>query len=153
MLCFFCFRHTRRKARLPPNPPNPKKRGWVGWEMLHWRYRLLAGFYLGFIVWGRSTPEWPKATSFLAGFGGIPIRNVFEMNMPCDVIWCILRHNFDGEMLQCVHWPRRVWWFFRYSYLCTVMITIFLWGGGGGGFFWGGGWGKLVHLKYPSIKW
>ena len=26
-------------------------------------------FYLGFIVWGRS-PEWPKATIFLGGFGG-----------------------------------------------------------------------------------
>lgn len=27
-----------------------------------------SGFYLGFIVWGRS-PEWLKATSFLGGPG------------------------------------------------------------------------------------
>ena len=27
---------------------------------------MSTGFYLGFIVWGRS-PEWPKATSFLGG--------------------------------------------------------------------------------------
>ena len=27
---------------------------------------MSAGFYLGFIVWGRS-PYWPKATSFLGG--------------------------------------------------------------------------------------
>ena len=27
-----------------------------------------SGFYLGFIVWGRS-PEWPKATYFLGGSG------------------------------------------------------------------------------------
>ena len=48
-------------------------------------------------------------------------KNFFEMNMPWDAIWCILGHNF-WEMLQCVHWPRRV--FFRYSYLYTVMITV-----------------------------
>ena len=28
-----------------------------------------AGFYLGFIVWGRN-PEWAKAVSFLGGRGG-----------------------------------------------------------------------------------
>ena len=39
-----------------------------------------AGFYLGFIVWRRST-EWPKATTFLGGSGGM--------------LWCILRPNFE----------------------------------------------------------
>jgi len=29
-----------------------------------------SGFYLGFIVWGR-TLEWPKATSYLGGSGGM----------------------------------------------------------------------------------
>ena len=38
------------------------------------------GFYLGFIVWGRG-PEWPKATSFLGGSGGMLPRKCFEMNM------------------------------------------------------------------------
>ena len=28
-----------------------------------------SGFYLGFVVWGRS-PEWPTAMSFLGGSGG-----------------------------------------------------------------------------------
>ena len=52
-----------------------------------WRFVLfllgedhLAGFCLGFIVWGRS-PEWPKATSFLWGSGGMLPRKCFEMNM------------------------------------------------------------------------
>ena len=30
--------------------------------------------------------------------------------------------------------------------------NIFFGGGGGTGHFFGGGLGKLVHLKYPSIK-
>ena len=39
------------------------------------------GYYLGFIVWGRS-PEWPKATSFLGGSGGMPPpRKFFEINL------------------------------------------------------------------------
>ena len=52
------------------------------------------GFYLGFIVWGRS-PEWPKATSFLGGSGGTLPWKFFEMNMRWDAIWCILRPNFE----------------------------------------------------------
>ena len=35
--------------------------------------------YLGIILWGRS-PEWPKATSFLGGSGGITGK-FFERNM------------------------------------------------------------------------
>ena len=37
---------------------------------------MSAGFYLGFIVWGRS-PYWPKATSFLGGsFPHLPMESV-----------------------------------------------------------------------------
>jgi len=35
------------------------------------------GFFLEFIVWGRS-PEWPKATSFLGGSGGMPSRKFLK---------------------------------------------------------------------------
>ena len=97
--------------------------------------RLIPGFYLGFIVWGRS-PEWPKTTSFPGGSGGMPPGNFFEMTAP-------LRYNlvhFETqfwEKLQCVHWPRRVWMIFRYSYLYTVMITILF--GGEAGHLGGGG--------------
>ena len=48
---------------------------------------MQAGFYLGFIVLG--SPEWPKATSFLGGSGGMHPQKFFEMNMPGDAIWCI----------------------------------------------------------------
>ena len=54
----------------------------------------LSGFYLGFIVWGRS-PEWPMASSFLGGSGGMLPRKFFEMKMRWDAIWCILRLNFE----------------------------------------------------------
>ena len=60
------------------------------------QYRsTLAGFYLGFIVWGRSS-EWPKGTIFLGGSGGKPPRKLFEMIKRWDAIWCILRHNFEN---------------------------------------------------------
>ena len=36
----------------------------------------LPGFYVGFIVYGRS-PEWAKATSFLGGSGGMLPREIF----------------------------------------------------------------------------
>ena len=92
---------------------------------------------LGFIVWGRR-PEWPKATSLKAGSGGMPPRKFFEMNMRWDAIWCILKHKFEKCYRVCTDLVASGW-FFRYSYLCTVMITIFL------GvkarhffFFWGG---------------
>ena len=47
-----------------------------------------------------------------------------------DEIWCILRHNFE----KCYSVSTNLvasWWFFRYSYLYTVMITIFFWGKAG----------------------
>ena len=42
-----------------------------------------------------ASPEWPKATSFLGGSGGMLPRKFFEINMRWDAIWCILRHNFE----------------------------------------------------------
>ena len=68
------------------------------------------GFYLGFIVWGRS-PEWPKATSFLGWSRGMPLPKIFEMNMCWDAIWCILRHNFEKYYSVC----SELQW--RFSYL------------------------------------
>ena len=98
---------------------------------------------LGFIVWGRR-PEWPKATTLKAGSGGMPPRKFFEMNMRWDAIWCILKHKFEKCYRVCTDLVASGW-FFRYSYLCTVMITIFL------GWKLGilGGGGKLLPLKYP----
>ena len=93
-------------------------------------------FYLGFIIWGRR-PEWPKATSLLEG-SAPPPRRFFEMNMRWDAIWCILRHNFEKCYSVCTNLVAS-WWFFRYSYLYTVFMTIFLGGKlgilGGGSFY------------------
>ena len=83
------------------------------------------GFYLGFIVLGRSR-KWLKVTSFLGGLG--------EMNMHWDAIWCILRHNCEKCYCVCIDLITSGW-FFRYSYLYTVMITTFL---GESWAFWGG---------------
>ena len=120
------------------------------------------GFYVGFIVWGKS-PEWPKATSFLGWSGRHTPRKCFEMNMRWDTILrnitvvfyfvfsigiTFIIHvpchivSLDREHLLHVHWPRRVWMIFRFSDLQTVMITIFFVGSGGGGgelgiFLWG----------------
>ena len=63
-----------------------------------------------------------------------------------DAIWCILRHNFE----KCYSVRTDLvasGWFFRYSYLYTVMITIFLGGSWAIFFFLGGG--KLLPHKYP----
>ena len=65
----------------------------------------IIGFYLGFIVWGRSS-EGPNATNFLGGLEACP-PEIFEMNMRWDVIWYIFTHNFE-KCYSCVHWPRRV---------------------------------------------
>ena len=99
-----------------------------------------AGFFLGFIVRGRS-PEWPKVTSFLRGSGGMPPRKFFKMNMHWDAIWCISRHNFEkcySVFTDLVASGRC----FRYSYLYTTIRIFFL---GGTGHFGG----KLLPLKYP----
>ena len=149
------------------------------------------GFYLAFIVWGRS-PKWPKATSFLGWSGGIPPGNFLKWicaEMQCGAFesqfWEMLQWYFilffqslsrcdngaiihvpchivslDREYLLNVHWPRRVWVIFRYSYLQTVMITIFFWGGGGelSIFLWGSFYPsstldrtlKTTHLASPT---
>ena len=92
----------------------------------------MPGFYLGFIVWGRST-KWPKATNFLAASGGgmspgkffkwiCPVmqssafwdtilRNVtvvfyFIFLVPCHIV------SLDREYLLHVHWPCHIWMIF-----------------------------------------
>ena len=77
------------------------------------------GLYLGFIIWGRR-PDWPKATSLLEG-------SAPPHPPPPDEIWCILRHNFEKCYSVCTNLVAS-WWFFGYSHLYTVMITIFLGG-------------------------
>ena len=72
-------------------------------------YIRKAGFYLGFIIWGRS-PEWPKATSLLEG-SAAPPPEIFwnEYALRCNMV------HFETqfwEMLQCVQWTLRVWMIF-----------------------------------------
>ena len=66
---------------------------------------MSAGFYLGFIVWGRSS-EWPKATSFLGGsFPHPPMESVrFYVEDDENDIFSILssarakQRHFGGKM-------------------------------------------------------
>ena len=56
-----------------------------------------SGFYLGFIVWGRS-PEWPKATCFLGG-SGVCLPEIFwnEYALRCNLcgaFWDTILRNF-----------------------------------------------------------
>ena len=86
------------------------------------------GFYLGFTVWGRSA-EWPKAMSFLGGSKGMPPGNFLKWicaEMQSGAFW----DNFEKCYSVCTALAASGW-FFRYSYLYTVMMTIFFWGGGG----------------------
>ena len=59
----------------------------------------MSGFYLGFVVWGRS-PEWPNATSFLAGSGGMSPRKFIEMNMQLRFSLVHFETQLFCEMLQ-----------------------------------------------------
>ena len=82
--------------------------------------------------------------SFLPmGWGGMLTRKFWEMNMHQDTICCILRHNFEKCYNVCTDLVA-FGWFFRYSYLFTVMITIFL--GGKLGISGGG-------ASTPQIPW
>ena len=58
----------------------------------------MPGFYLGFIVWGRST-KWPKATNFLAGSGGMPPGNFLNEY----ALWCNLVH-FETQFWEMLQW-------------------------------------------------
>ena len=76
--------------------------------------------------------------------GDRPPRGVRPNPPPPDKNWCILRHNFEKCYCVCTNLELVTsWWFFGYSYLYTVMITIFL--GGKLGILGG----KLLPLKYP----
>ena len=65
-----------------------------------------SGFYLGFIVWGRS-PEWPKTTCFLGG-SGHAFRKFFEMNMLWDAISVVHSKTQFWGILLFEKWSRRV---------------------------------------------
>ena len=88
----------------------------------------MSGFYLGFIVRGKS--KRPRASQ---GDPGACPRKFFEINMRGNLVHIETRLCRQTGNTLHVHWPRRIWWFFRYSYLYTVMITIFFGGGGGVG--------------------
>ena len=98
---------------------------------------VLTGFYLGFIIQGRS-PEWLKVTSFQGGSRGMPSANFLwnEYALRCNLVHfeTILR---IVTVCACTDFVASGW-FFRYSYLYTVMITIFFFLGGGSWAFWGG---------------
>ena len=103
--------------------------------------RLIPGFYLGFIVWGRSPLQVAEDDEFPRGGPGVCPPEMFwndSVLLRCNLV------HFETqfwEMLRCVHWPRRVWMIFRCSYLYTVMITILF--GGEPGHLGGGS-------SYPS---
>ena len=89
------------------------------WYLFH-DSTVCTGFYLGFIVWGRS-PEWPKATNFLGGSGGMSHLEIFSdeytQSLRCNLVH--LKRQF-WEMLRCVHWPGRHWIF-------SDIVTYRLW--------------------------
>ena len=91
-------------------------------------YIRKAGFYLGFIIWGRS-PEWPKATSLLEGSAPPPgdFLKWICTKMQSGAFWDTILRN--GTV--CALTSSRLDDFFRYSYLYTVLMTIFL----GGSFY------------------
>ena len=84
-------------------------------------YIRKAGFYLGFIIWGRS-PEWPKATSLLEG--SAPPGDFLKWictEMQSGAFWDTILRN--GTV--CALTSSRLDDFFPYSYLYTVLMTIF----------------------------
>ena len=78
----------------------------------------LTGFYLGFII---ILGELPRG-----GLGACP-QFFFKMNMHWGAIRCILRHNFEKCYSVCTDLIPSGW-FFRYSYLYTVILTVFFGG-------------------------
>ena len=110
----------------------------------------LTKFYLGFIIWERI-PKWLMVMSFLGGGEGFrehTLRVFFKMNMYWDAIWCTLRHNFEKHYSVSTELDVSELFFFRNSYLHTVMITVFFCRGGEGGV--GGSWEFWGGSFYPS---
>ena len=99
------------------------------------------GFYLGFIVWGRS-PEWPKATSFLGWSGGIPPGNVLKWICAETQFWEILQWYFNLFFSIVIT--------FKIHVPCHIVSldtsVLFVGGGGGAGHFFVG---KRLPLKHP----
>ena len=87
-----------------------------------WTVRVLSRIYrLGEKFWAVEGNKLPRG-----GWSKLP-RKFFGMNMRWDAIWCILRmtHNFEKCYSVCNDLVVSGW-FFQYSYLYTLMITIFL---------------------------
>ena len=94
----------------------------------------LPGFYLGFIVWGRS-PEWPKATRFVGGPGACCPGNFLKWicaEMQSGAFW----DTILGKVTVCALTSSRLDDFFD-------IVTY----GNDNNIFLGG---KLIPLKYPA---
>ena len=99
----------------------------------------LSGFYLGFIVWGRSL-ECPKTTSFLGGSGACPPRNFFWNK--CALRWNLVPfETILRNVTVCALTSSRLDDFSDIVYCTDDNI------------FCGESWaflgGKLLPLKYP----
>ena len=68
-----CFLSDSRELKILPNR---SKTAFEENRATVYREYVIQKFYLGFIVLGRR-PEWPKATSFLGGSGGMIPREMF----------------------------------------------------------------------------
>ena len=91
------------------------------------------GFYLGFTVYSQVA----EGPSFLEGSGDMAPWKFCEMNTHWDAICCILRHNFEKCCSLALNSSRLDDFSDNYSYLYSVMLTIFFGGklgslGGGG---------------------
>ena len=96
---------------------------------------IRSGFYLGFIVWGRSA-KWAKATSFLGGSGGMSPRNVLKWicaEMQSAAFWdTILKSNTVSALTLRLN---------DFSDIDTHILKwwqhffFFWWGGGGWSFY------------------
>ena len=91
------------------------------------------GFYLGFTVYSQVA----EGPSFLEGSGDMAPWKFCEMNTHWDAICCILRHNFEKCCSLALNSSCLDDFSDNYSYLYSVMLTIFFGGklgslGGGG---------------------
>ena len=100
-------------------------------------YIRKAGFYLGFISWGRR-PEWPKATSLLEG-SAPPPRDFLKWictEMQSGAFWDTILRN----VTVCALTSSRLDDFF------DILTYILYWWQ----YFWGGSWAFWGRSVYPS---
>ena len=101
----------------------------------HFFFRNHYTVYIYDLSVGREVPSGRRRRASSGGSGNMLPWKFFYMNMRCHEIWYILRHNFEKCSSVCTDLVASGW-FFRYSFLYTVMITTLL-----------GGWGKLGTLR------